>query len=315
MKTNPKHPLVVAALTVGLCFMLAGRVAAQTFTTLYSFTAAPSSPPAVNSDGAWPTSRLLLSGNFLYGTTAYGGRSGYGSAFAVKTDGTGFTNLYSFAYAHTNSSGGYPKSGLVLSSNLLYGTAQTCGSVGYGTVFAVSPSGMGCTTVHDFQGISDGAAPSGPLLLSSNLLYGTAVYGGSAVYGGTVFAMRPDGSGFRVVHNFPTNSSSNVDGSEPQGDLALSASSTTLYGAAMMFGGAGYTTNYTYYPGSGTVFAVNTDGSGVRTLHQFAYGGGLPPLIVAAVSRLAAWFYRPRATLCMGRRKTAAVPAMDWCSP
>jgi len=36
------------------------------------------------------------SGNTLYGTAAIAGISGNGTVFALKTDGTGFTNLYSF---------------------------------------------------------------------------------------------------------------------------------------------------------------------------------------------------------------------------
>ena len=35
-----------------------------------------------------------------------GGTSGYGTVFAVNTDGTGFTNLHSFA---DRSDGGYPE--------------------------------------------------------------------------------------------------------------------------------------------------------------------------------------------------------------
>ena len=43
-----------------------------------------------------PYGGLILSGNTLYGTAQYGGSSGNGTVFAVNTDGTGFTNLYSF---------------------------------------------------------------------------------------------------------------------------------------------------------------------------------------------------------------------------
>ena len=49
-----------------------------------------------NSDGAYPHAGLILSGNTLYGTAYGGGSSGNGTVFAVNTDGTGFTNLYSF---------------------------------------------------------------------------------------------------------------------------------------------------------------------------------------------------------------------------
>ena len=82
----------------GFGLLPAGRVTAQTFTNLYSFTAthANSSGAYTNSDGAYPTAGLILSGNTLYGTTQLGGTNGNGTVFAVNTDGTGFTALHTF---------------------------------------------------------------------------------------------------------------------------------------------------------------------------------------------------------------------------
>src|ERR1700747_1437051 len=90
----------VPVLIAGLCLMLAGRVTAQTFTTLHNFTATFSFAPPIpltNSDGAGPVS-LILSGDTLYGMSAGGGSWGNGTAFAVNIDGSGFTNLHSFSY-------------------------------------------------------------------------------------------------------------------------------------------------------------------------------------------------------------------------
>src|SRR5437773_4802556 len=97
------------------------------FTSLHSF--------AGPGDGANPEAGLILLGNTLYGTAAYGGSSGNGTVFAVGTDGTGFTNLYSFT---GGSDGADPTAGLILSVNTLYGTAQCGGSSGKGTVFSIS---------------------------------------------------------------------------------------------------------------------------------------------------------------------------------
>src|SRR6266478_3522592 len=82
------------------------------FTTLHSFTAAStnSSGAYTNSGGADPQAGLILSGNTLYGTARLGGSSGAGTVFAVNTAGTGFTTLYSFTAASTNSSGAYTNS-------------------------------------------------------------------------------------------------------------------------------------------------------------------------------------------------------------
>jgi uncharacterized repeat protein (TIGR03803 family) len=110
------------------------------FTNLYKFTG--------SSDGANPQARLLLSGNTLYGTASGGGSSGNGTVFSVKTDGTGFTNLHSFAPLdptyYTNSDGAVPLGPLAIQGNTLYGTTSQGGSLsqgsslGGGTLFSIS---------------------------------------------------------------------------------------------------------------------------------------------------------------------------------
>src|SRR6266446_1694376 len=119
---------------------------AQTFTILHSFTALNGN---TNSDGALPQTGLILSGNALYGTASYGGSSSNGAVFTVNTDGTGFTNLHSFAALNnsTNSDGAYPRDALILSGNTLYGTAYQGGTSGAGTVFKINTDGTGFTNL------------------------------------------------------------------------------------------------------------------------------------------------------------------------
>src|SRR5258706_166095 len=130
MQTYIKSRFLLPALIAGLGLMLAGRVAAHSFTNLHSFN---------GSDGADPGGELILSGKTLYGIALSGGSSGNGTVFAVNTNGTGFTNLYSFTASSPNSSGvntnsdGIAPSGLILSGNTLYGTAGG-GSSGTGTI-------------------------------------------------------------------------------------------------------------------------------------------------------------------------------------
>jgi hypothetical protein len=55
--------------------------------------------------------------------------------FAVNTDGTGFTNLYTFSTPDggtygDNGDGAYPQAGLILSGSTLYGTAEIGGASG-----------------------------------------------------------------------------------------------------------------------------------------------------------------------------------------
>src|SRR5882724_4689460 len=163
-----------------------------------------------------------------------------------------FTNLYSFT---GGSDGGVPYASLVLSGNTLYGTASGGGSSGNGTVFAVNTDGSGFTNLYGFTGGNDGSAPYAGLILSSNTLYGTTAFGGSSG-NGTVFAVNTDGSGFTNLYGFTGGN----DGGAPAASLILS--SNTLYGTASGGGGSG----------NGTVFAVNTDGSGFTNLYGFTGG-------------------------------------------
>jgi uncharacterized repeat protein (TIGR03803 family) len=248
------------------------------FITLHGFTAAPS---YTNSDGANPVAGLILSGNTLYGMAGGGGTSSNGTVFAVNTAGLGFTNLHSFTAesynsaidAYTNSDGANPVAGLILSGNTLYGTAQSGGSSGNGTVFAVNTNGTGFTTLHSFTAFSnytnsDGANPYAGLILSGNTLYGTAEGGGSSG-GGTVFAVNTNGTGFTTLHSFTAFSGSpffaNSDGAYPYAGLILSGN--TLYGTAQEGGSSGH----------GTVFAVHTNGTGFTNLHSFNYSDGANP--------------------------------------
>src|SRR6266568_3610461 len=260
MKTRIKSPLHLPALIAGLGLILAGRVTAQTLTTLHSFT---------GNDGAGPPAGLILSANTLYGTAHQGGSSGNGTVFAVHTDGTGFTNLHNFTAVDinsdgvgTNNDGAFPLGGLVLSGKTLYGTTAFGGSSGFGTVFKVNTDATGFTNLHDFTNSGDGATPWAGLVISGNTMYGTTSGGGSSG-AGTVFALNTNGAGFTTLHSFTATSGSfpgpytNTDGASPEAGLILSGN--ILYG----------TTQYGGSSANGTVFALNNDGTGFKTLHSF----------------------------------------------
>ncbi|MDB6025249.1 MAG: hypothetical protein JWM68_1472 [Verrucomicrobiales bacterium] len=233
------------------------------FTNLYSFTA---TPLYTNSDGANP-SELVLSGNTLYGTTYHGGSSENGTVFAINTNGAGFTTLHNFTevsgpFPSTNSDGARPYAGLILSGNTLYGTTPSGGSSGSGTVFKVNTNGTGFTTLHSFIDASDGASPA-ELVLSGNTLYGTTSRGGTVNNLGTVFAVNTDGTGFTNLHSFTGVS----DGANPDAGLILSGN--TLYGTASAANEGGGV--------NGTIFAINTNGTGFTTLHNFTATPFSPP--------------------------------------
>jgi uncharacterized repeat protein (TIGR03803 family) len=237
------------------------------FTLLHDFTG--------GSDGNGPAAGLVLSSNTLYGTTINGGNHDEGVVFAVDTGGTNFTVLHHFTarnYPYTNSDGGNPYCQLILSSNILYGTASDGGKGNSGTVFALNLANTNFTVLHNFAATkddandnltnSDGANPYARLLLSSNTLYGTTSSGGTGG-AGTVFAINLANTNFTVLHSFAAVNFltlTNTDGTSPYDGLILSGN--TLYGTASRGGNAN----------GGTVFAVNTDGTDFTNLHDFTGG-------------------------------------------
>lgn len=232
------------------------------FRTLHAFTAftATNQPGFVglNTDGALPSATLALSGNTLYGAAAFGGTSGWGTVFAINTDGTGFTNLYVFS-----GSDGIAPDVLILSGGTLYGITFEGGSTGnlaLGTVFAINTDGTGFTTLYDFTGANDGLLPNG-MTLGGTTLYGVTGSGGTpqGQSNGTVFQLNTDGTGFTTLYSFSPTAPS--DGANPRGGLVSSGS--TLYGTASS-GGTGT---------AGTVFKLNTDGTGFAVLHNFTGNG------------------------------------------
>ena len=214
-------------------------------TVLHSFTTS-------TNDGMNPYASLILLGNTLYGTTFQGGIWNCGTVFSLNTNGTGFTILHSFGY----DSGPYPTAPLVSSGNILYGTTYQGGSSDSGIVFSINTNGTGFTVLHRFTG-GDGANPYAGLVLSSGKLYGTTVKGGG--FGaGTVFSLNIDGTGFTILHSF--HSGLSYDAQWPYSKLILNGN--TLYGTTYRGGASDY----------GTVFCLNTDGTGFRVLRGFGSG-------------------------------------------
>jgi uncharacterized repeat protein (TIGR03803 family) len=213
------------------------------FTNLYNFTNM--------NDGDYPVADLLLSGNVLYGTTT-GGGDGSGNIFRINTDGTGFTNLYSFN--SNGDDGAYLVANLILSNGTLYGTTSEGGFDGFGNIFKVNTNGTGFEILHDFMNSpNDGGFPEAGLVLSGNVLYGTTEIGGTPGYG-TVFKVNTDGTDFTNLYSFSNGS----DGAFVESGLVLSGN--TLYGTTSEgSGSAGY----------GTVFRIDTDGTGFTNLYNF----------------------------------------------
>ena len=191
------------------------------------------------------------------------GASWLGTVFQVTTNGT-LTSLVSF----NGTNGAYPESGLVLGSDGdFYGTTAYGGpsyrrSMGSpilvpGTIFKISVSGD-LTTLASFNR-TNGASPSGRLVLGiDGNFYGTTVAGGPTEVG-TVFQMNPDGTLNTLLSFNGTN------GANPYGGM-VQGTDGDLYGTTAHGGANGY----------GTVFRVKPDGT-LTTLFSFNGTNGAYP--------------------------------------
>jgi len=187
-------------------------------TVLYSFSG--------SSDGGYPSAGVTLDlfGN-LYGTTAYGGSTGYGVVFKVDRH-----NNESVLYSFTGGTdGGIPNAGVVLDLfGNLYGDTIEGGEAGLGAVFKLNPNGHE-TVLYGFPA-SDGANPQAGVVQDSvGNLYGTTNGGGSHAAG---IVYKIDTSGHKTdLYQF----TGGTDGGNPFGGVILGTDGN-LYGAA---GGAG----------------------------------------------------------------------------
>ncbi len=213
------------------------------------------------------------SAGILYGASTQGGpNSGQGTIFKVKTDGTNFLVLHSFANNGQEGTGGDP--GVTINGTTLIGSRSSGGSQpdginrNLGTIFTLPTTGTtGFHVLYDFDtGFTDGYNSSSALVYdaANGNYYGTTRTGGW-YNDGTIFKMTPSGA-VTILYNF-TNG---FDGNQPFSTLVLA--NGTLYGSTY-YGG-------TY--GSGTVFQIKPDGTGFTTIYVFgqAAGASIPASLI-----------------------------------
>ena len=211
------------------------------FTLLHSF--------GTTGDGDNPRGSLIQDGTTLYGMTQYGGGSNAGTIFKIETDGTGYSILHSFS----GGSGGYqPYDSLILDGTTLYGMTYEDGGHFDGIIFKIDTDGSNFERIHSFN-TPNGENPRGSLILDGTTLYGMTYIGG-ANNAGTIFKIETDGSGFDDFYHFSVSA---TVGRYPWGSLVIAGS--TLYGLTDV-GGANV---------EGTIFEINTDGTGFDLLHSF----------------------------------------------
>jgi uncharacterized repeat protein (TIGR03803 family) len=219
-------------------------------TTLASFT---------GSNGATPEAGLVKdsSGN-LFGTTVFGGASGYGTVFKVAAGAGTITTLASF----NSTTGQNPVGSLVLdSSGNLFGTTQNGGPYGVGTVFEVSAGSNTITTLAFFNS-TNGHEPHGLVQDSQGNLFGTAAGRPNYAGAGTVFEVA---AGSNLITNLAFFNFYN--GQNPAGGLVVD-SSGNVFGTTSATDGS---------HGAGTVFEVAAGSGTITTLASFNVVNGRDP--------------------------------------
>jgi uncharacterized repeat protein (TIGR03803 family) len=209
-----------------------------------------------------------------------------------------FTTLVNFNYA--NGANPYFLSLVQGTDGNLYGTTESGGANGEGTVFKVTPTGT-LTTLYSFcakTNCTDGSLPFGGLVLGTDgNFYGTTSLGGSvagdcATGGcGTLFKITPAGK-LTTLHSFDS-----TDGETPYGPL-VQATNGNFYGTTqsgnvysvtsggtfttVLAAGAGgfaliQATNGIFYGAGGSVYSVTSAGT-LTTLFTFDGADGSYPV-------------------------------------
>lgn len=210
-------------------------------------------------DGASPSSPVIISGNALFGTTGFGGPTADGEIFSLPLTGGEPTVLVAFNY----SVGYTPVSGVMLYGSTLYGALASggAGSLKWGAVFSVPATGGTPTLLGSFDE-TNGQDPWGIPTLSADgkTLYGTTLDAGGST-NGEVYCVPITGGTVSVLASF-----NGLNGQGPQGTLVLLGDA--LYGTTS--GGGLY--------GEGTVFSVPVTGGAPTVLASFDGTHGASPL-------------------------------------
>jgi uncharacterized repeat protein (TIGR03803 family) len=203
-------------------------------------------------DGSVPYGGLVFDGiGNLYGTTQYGGAApcgNCGTVFELSPIGAGGwtkQTLHSFQGTAQGGDGEDPVCTLVFDkSGDLFGTTESGGANGRGTVFELSPeNGVWTETViYNFSATESRGPLAGLIFDAAGNLYGTTTYGGS------IFKLTQTAGVWTetVLHNF-----SSSDGTNPTASLIFD-SSGNLYGTATQGGAYGHGTVFEFSPSSGS---------------------------------------------------------------
>ncbi len=212
-------------------------------------------------DGAYPSGSLVrgTDGN-LYGTTSSGGTNGNGTIFKITSSGSVFTVLRHLENATT---GGAPYGSLVRGKdNNFYGITYLGGTIGYGTIFKMTPTGT-LTVIKNLDNTNGGYSYNNSLIQGTDGNFYGMTQGGGATGYGVIFKISPSGGTYVVLRDFDLM----TDGGLPRGDL-VQGSDGRLYGMTSRGG----------MNGGGTIFRISTGGTFTVLRHLNPATDGSSPL-------------------------------------
>lgn len=236
------------------------------YTVLYNFCSGGSC--ATN-----PVGKLIIDGSEnLYGVAQSGGANGSGVVYELVKSGSSYNyqTLYDFCGVASCADGATPAAGLAYTgqstgsayngTDLLYGTTQSGGAGGDGTVFAIEP-GVSLPwpqkVLHSFTGAtSDGRIPNSQLYMTGGNLFGTTSLGGTTDVG-TAFELTPGANVWTnpwtesVIYNFCFAAIAKCL-QVPEG---VTGDGTNVLVGSTIYGGTGVAT-----AGNGVVFSLDNPG-------------------------------------------------------
>jgi len=215
-------------------------------------------------NGAAPAAGVTFDANGnLYGTTLSGGAANGGTVWELAKGSNMITALASF----NGTNGAQPIGGVTFDANgNLYGTAQSGGTYGIGTVWELAKGSNTINALASFN-YSNGNAPQGGVTFDAGgNLYGTAVEGGASGNNGTVWELAKGTNAITALASF-----NGTNGTYPRGGVTFDANGN-LFGTAYT-GGA-------YFSGpntGGTVWELAEGSNTITALASFDLTNGALP--------------------------------------
>lgn len=209
-----------------------------------------------DSGGCYPYGSFVSDGTSLYGMTITSNDTYLkGTVFKIKPDGTEYTTIIRFGTGYS-----YHRESLTQVGEYLYGiNSNRVDSIAKdNAIFKVKKDGSAYEEIYNYSNNTLNA-PVGQLTFDGTYIYGLTSTGGSGSCKngcGGLFKIKPDGSAFTIIYEFPNKSCSRY--------TPLHLDNGILYGING--------DRLAYNPTQGeseNLFKINTDGTGYTEIYSF----------------------------------------------